>query len=803
MSSLCRNTGVWVVIATCFTGFVCPLASAGDAPTVSKEQRDFFETRIRPVLVTHCFECHAQDSKEIGGKLLLDSASGLRAGGESGAIVTPGEPDQSLLIQSLRHETGAMPPDEKLPDAVINDFVQWVKTGAADPRTEAAPTPTATEQADAPQLWSLQPVQSFSDPTVADTAWAIDSLDRFVQAGFESAGVAVAGDAAPEVLIRRLYADLTGLRPTPEQHQAFVKAYQSHGRMAVEQLVDELLASPHFGERWGRHWLDIARYGESNGNDGLGRNPTFASAWRYRDYVIDALNRDIPYDRFLSEQIAGDLLPAETDGERDRLLIATGFLAIGSKPAKAMNDNFAMDVVNDQIDVISTGVMGLSVACARCHDHKHDPVPTKDYYALAGIFTSTETLWGPAANEALTAPSTPLHQLKGTAPLPAPTEVDMAVFNKAIEGARNKPPQPKAGSATAMGVRDAKTIADCKIHINGETKSQGEAVPRGFLSACNVDSGTYAIGATQSGRVQLAEWLTSPDHPLTARVMVNRTWLHLFGRGIVSTPDDFGTYGTRPSHPQLLDHLALRFMHNGWSVKQMIRAIVLSRTYQLGSDVDVAIRSIDPDNRLFARHDRQRLDAESLRDQILQVSGQLEAEPGTGSDVQHLEVLVNELGSLHRENRHRSVYLCLLRNSPPPELAAFDLPDAIRPAGARSETILPTQSLFLMNSPFLVRQSQKFAERILQQVPDSDENTQTPEQLTALRIQAIYESALNRAATDQEVDWVLQCLQQIQHDSLQESENADAADTSETQQLAAWAVVCQAVLVSNEFRYVD
>ncbi|MCA9059601.1 MAG: DUF1549 domain-containing protein, partial [Planctomycetaceae bacterium] len=341
-------------------------------------------------------------------------------------------------------------------------------------------------------------------------------------------------------------------------------------------------------ERWGRHWLDVARYGESNGNDGLGRNPTFSSAWRYRDYVIDAFNRDLPYHRFLQEQIAGDLLSAESDAERDRLLTATGFLAIGSKPAKAMNDNFAMDVVNDQIDVISTGVMGLSVACARCHDHKHDPVSTRDYYALAGIFTSTETLWGAAANEALTAPTTPLHELKATSPLAAPSEEDQAIFTTAAAGARNKPPQPKAGPARAMGVRDAKKIGNCKIHINGETKKQGEEVPRGVLTEIGAAEPATAIDDKHSGRLQLAEWLTSPTHPLTARVMVNRVWLHLFGQALVSTPDDFGRYGARPSHPELLDYLADQFVQDGWSIRRLIRTIVLSRTYQLSSDADLA-----------------------------------------------------------------------------------------------------------------------------------------------------------------------------------------------------------------------
>ncbi|MCP4848473.1 MAG: DUF1549 domain-containing protein, partial [Verrucomicrobiaceae bacterium] len=261
-------------------------------------------------------------------------------------------------------------------------------------------------------LWAFQPVGPAEVPSAKMQGWSRDTIDQFVIARMEGKGLLPAEDARPATLIRRLYYDLIGLPPTMEAVEAFQEEVAVDSRAAVERLVDNLLASPHFGERWGRHWLDVARFGESNGDDGLGRNASFPHAWRYRDYVVDAFNRDVPYDRFITEQIAGDLLPHEDDSQRDRQLVATGFLAIGAKPAKAMNNNFAMDVVDDQINVVSTAVMGLSVACARCHDHEHDPVPTRDYYALAGIFTSTETLWGRAGNEKLTAPATPLHELK-------------------------------------------------------------------------------------------------------------------------------------------------------------------------------------------------------------------------------------------------------------------------------------------------------------------------------------------------------------------------------------------------------
>ena len=332
----------------------------------------------------------------------------------------------------------------------------------------------------------------------------------------------------------------------------------------------------------------MARFGESNGNAGLSRNPTFPHAWRYRDYVIDAFNADVPFDRFLAEQIAGDLLPSDSPEQRDRHLIATGFLAMASKPAKAMNNNFDMDVVADQIDLIGSGVMGLSVACARCHDHKFDPVPTRDYYALAGMFTSTETMWGVAANEKLTAPATDLHVLKATPDvLPPEGFVETVLVLESNTGVPKPLPKPKwpVGTPLAMGVRDRSKPADCKVNIKGDAMKLGKTVPRGFLSAFESEkANAIEVDPRQSGRLQLVEWLTGERHPLTARVMANRIWLHLFGEGLVRTPDDFGVYGDRPTHPPLLDYLATRFIDEGWSVKRLIRSVVLSRTYQLDSD---------------------------------------------------------------------------------------------------------------------------------------------------------------------------------------------------------------------------
>ena len=522
-------------IAFSLVAVLPPWIAAANA--IDAEQRKFFENRIRPALVEHCYECHSMGAKKVGGKLYLDSPKGMLEGGESGPPVVPGEADQSLLMHALRHlDDLEMPPDKPLPQAVIDDFSKWIAMGAPDPRTDdPAKLASAKARVEADDryaegdLWSFEPIRDSQPPKVKNADWSRDPIDQFVLAGLEEKKLQPTADAGPRTLVRRLYFDLIGLPPPRSEVEEFVAAFEAEGQKAVEVLVDGLLASPHFGERWGRHWLDVARFAESNGNDGLSRNATFPHAWRYRDYVIDALNRDLPYDRFLTEQIAGDLLAenADSDEERDRLLTATGFLAIGSKPAKAMNTNFDMDVVADQIDVICSGVIGLSVACARCHDHKFDPIPTRDYYALAGMFTSTETLWGIAANVSLTAPPTQLHVLKTPAKVERPAELDERIAAIESRSSKNNTPVKKeftypAGTPLAMGVRERKEPADCKINLKGDAKKLGEAVPRGFLTAYDADCmSEVRIDPGQSGRLQLAEWLTMADHPQTARVMAN------------------------------------------------------------------------------------------------------------------------------------------------------------------------------------------------------------------------------------------------------------------------------------------
>jgi hypothetical protein len=769
-------------IAYCLL-LVVVLNRVGHGQSLSADDLKFFENRVRPVLVKHCYSCHSKEAKEVGGKLLLDSRDSLRKGGESGPALVEGKPDESLLIQALQYDGLQMPPEKPLPEAVVNDLHEWVRRGAPDPRQ---PKKIVVKQRNGSSivsdeaLWSLQPRQNPAVPDVQDTEWPRDPLDRFVLSRVEAEKLKPARDVSADNLVRRLYFDLVGLPPPKQEIEAFVADHQIRGGQAVSQLVDRLLASPQFGERWGRFWLDVARYGESNGNDGLGRNPTFPHAWRYRDYVIDAFNADLPYDRFLTEQIAGDLLPHESPAQQDRQRVATGFLALGSKPAKAMNTNFEMDIVADQIDVIGRGILGLSVACARCHDHKFDPIPTRDYYALAGIFTSTETMWGTAANEGLTAPATDLHVLQAAPHVTPPEGFVETVL--VLDSNTGKPKTPakskwKPGTPLAMGVRDRAKPADTKINLKGEMSKLGEVTPRGFLSACKLPE-KIEIDPAQSGRLQLAQWITQPDHPLTARVMVNRIWQQLFGTGIVATPDDFGLYGERPTHPELLDHLSSRFVSSGWSIKQMVRAIVLSRTYQLGSEADANLIAADPQNRLLTRHARRRLEAEVLRDSVLLVSGQLQLMPSVGSLVRHRDILVNLAGNLHQVNNHRSIYLCYLRSSPPPELAAFDLPDFTSVVGQRDVSTVPSQALHLFNNAFVIDQSKYFARLVMSE-------TASPEG----RVRISWERALGREPKPVEIEQALELVRVTE---------ADLSDAEK-----AWTTLCQALLITNEFRYVD
>jgi hypothetical protein len=576
-----------------------------------------------------------------------------------------------------------------------------------------------------PAHWAFRrPVQPTA-PAVQDTDWPRGDIDRFLLSAQERAGLKPVGEARPEELLRRLSFDLTGLPPTPEQVEALLQSVATTGGILTESAwaswVDGFLASPAFGQRWGRHWLDVARFAESTGKE---RNHTFPEAWRYRDWVVDAFNADKPYDRFLREQVAGDLLAQEAPpGERGALTIATGFLALGPKGLnERKREQFVADLVDEQIDTTTRAILGVTVACARCHDHKFDPFTQRDYYALAGIFRSTETCYGTSGDTQRNRQPSSL--------IPVPSEpLATRVPVRRVPPPRLRPNRPAKGTpadalpadnrhtnSLAMGVRDSR-VENAFLLARGEISQRKDRVPRGFVEA--LQQGTPVRMPTgESGRRELANWLTAESNPLVARVAVNRVWLHLFGRGLVRTADDFGRNGETPSHPELLDHLAVRFMADGWSVKRLVRELVTSRAYRLSTATDPKSYAVDPDDVLLWRARPRRLDAEAIRDAILSASGELDPKPLHGSLVAQLGDTI--VGGRLRPDRlaqvsnHRSLYLPVVRDAVIDALEVFDFAEPSLVVTARDETNVPAQALYLMNSPFVLDQSRALARRILQ-----------------------------------------------------------------------------------------
>jgi hypothetical protein len=750
---------------------------APTTPRTTADRYSFFEKKIRPVLVAECYKCHSAKAEKVRGGFLLDTREGIRKGGDLGPGVVPGKVAESLVIQAIRQEDILkMPPKKKLPDAVIADFERWVADGASDPRDGIKVVRRKINIEKGRQFWAFQPPKHHTPPEVKDGAWPKSDIDRFLLAALEEKGLAPVADADRYTLIRRLYFDLIGLPPTPEEVKAFVEDTSSQ---ALARVVDHLLDSPRFGERWGRYWLDVARFAETTGGQ---TNFNYPHAWRYRDYVIASFNADKPYDRFVKEQIAGDLLPADNPRQRAEQRIATGFLAIGPKTLNERNPlQFQMDVVDEQIDTMSQAILGITVACARCHDHKFDPIPQHDYYAIAGIFRSVETFYGTIRVLQSNHPSR-LMEISHEAGLPDAQQrlspQAIARLERQLEDVRNNPGDrsiisrirrqiqiatlqsrldsyEKDGTPKqlAMGVRDRFFTNDSPLFQRGEIDKPGEIIPRGGLQVVSPPLPKITEG---SGRLELAEWMASRDNPLTARVMANRVWLHLFGRGIVATPDNFGAAGYRPSHPELLDHLALSFMDNGWSVKKLIRQIVLSRAYQLSSQHNEENYTADPENVLVWRMSKRRLDAESLRDALLSVSGNLDLTPPVASSV----ALTGEgftrrfrgggrfgRGAFRAPENYRSVYLAVMRDGLPESQALFDAADPYRVVGERSTTTVPSQALYLMNNPFVLRQAEGAARRV--QASGGED---------AERVQQAYLLFFSRPATEEEVKLALNYL---------------------------------------------
>ena len=784
-----------------------------------------FEKNIRPVLVSQCYQCHSAESNKIKGGLALDSRDSTRAGGDSGPAVVPGDVSKSLLIAAIKHTDGLeMPPKKKLTDKQINDLIVWVESGAIDPReSKVQPAGATSNKKKSVDHWAYKQPSRPSVPNPAEKGWASSDIDLFIASGHEAVGVRHNGDAAPETLVRRLYFDLTGLPPTPEEAKNFVELSSKDRQQAIQSTVEKLLASDRFGERWGRHWLDVARFAESSGKE---TNFNYPHAWRYRDYVIDSFNRNVPFDDFIREQLAGDLLPASDDQRRAELLVATGFLAIGSKSHIERNKKqFELDVADEQIDTVTQAFLGVTVACARCHDHKFDPIPQSDYYALAGIFRSTETFYG-------TIPVIQNNNPSQLVSLPANAEVAInadrltdtvreglekqvnELRQKRLELTRKKQfassefvqsgillatLEAKLGAyesdgtpkKLAMGVKDRSKARDSELFIRGEVDKPGEAVPRGFVSVlCTKQP---KISSEVSGRLELADWIASADNPLTARVIVNRVWQHLFGRGLVDTPDNFGVSGSLPSHPELLDYLAITFVEEDkWSVKSLIRRIVSSRVYQLDSASSPENLAVDPDNKFLWRVPPRRLDAEEIRDSMLMVSGVLDLQRPIGSAVatggEGYTGGIERFGLLS-ENKFkcRSVFLPVIRGRAFESMDVFDGVDGSMIVGKRDQTTVPTQSLYLLNSPYVMELATFAANRMI-----------TEKQSPPDRVSRIYQVMLGRLPSSQEVDTALAFIDKVRAQSAPPGRPVARGRTPNHEQ-TAWAAYCQSVWASGEF----
>ncbi len=929
---------------------------AGAAPS----DAEFFESKIRPLLTAHCMECHGEE-KQKGG-LRLDSRAGWTKGGESGPALVPGNVQASLLLKAVHYldPNLQMPPKRRLSDAQVGDLEQWVRRGAPDPRAEATttrPKQTGLTLEQGRKFWSYLPVKAQSVPAVKDATWPRGEVDRFLLTRMETRSVRPSGDADRATLARRVFYDLTGLPPTPEQLAAFV---DDPAPDAYPRLVDSLLASPQFGERWGRHWLDVARYAESLTLRGF----ILKDAWRYRDYVIDAFNDDRPYDQFVREQIAGDLLPHTPRAQRERQMVATTFLALGNTNLEEQDkQQLVMDVVDEQLDTLGKTFLAQTIGCARCHDHKFDPIPTADYYALAGILKNTRTLehsnvskwievplpvdpseekvlkdhdaavavlqarikaardrekvaakptprtggaldpatlpgvvvddtqakrvgdwtasrfsgrfigegylhdgaagkgkrtltflpelphagryevrlaYVPGRNRAAAVPvtvfsadgeklltinqqedppldgrfiilgvfrfelngqgfvivsndseghvvadavqflpvdvkDTPAKPAVGASPAPpARAGADPTAEIKALEAELKQLQSRGPQRPTCLSVREEEKIADARVHVRGSVHNLGALVPRGFLQVASAGPAA-SLPAGQSGRLELAQWMTRNDNPLTARVMVNRTWHWIFGAGLVRTTDNFGTTGERPSHPELLDHLAARFMQQGWSVKKLVRELVMSRAYQLSSAAAPALLRADPENRLFARASRRRLDAESLRDTLLLLGGNLAGQrggptlrPDTAADYAY-----------RHDDTRRSVYAPVLRNALPDLFEVFDFADPSVATGARNTSTASTQALFMLNHPFVRQQAAAAAGRTLG-LPAAD---------SAQRVRRAWLAALAREPSKAEAALAARRLAEA---------GADPAQLRE-----AWTQIWHALVASVDFRHVN
>ncbi len=782
----------------------------------TEEQVAFFEAKIRPVFVQHCYECHSSTASELGGGLLLDSQKGIVKGGDTSPSVVPHDPEASLLMVALRYSKAdlQMPPSGKLAGHEIQDIMRWIEMGAPDPRTEDTVSLMKAKKTidwdKAKDFWSLLPLTVPRPPEVDDSDWPLTSIDRFLLAGMKRNGLEPSSDSSRVAWIRRATYDLIGLPPTPEQIDAFVNDQHSS---AFAIVVERLLATQEYGERWGRHWLDVVRYSDTAGDNSDFPIPQMI---KYRDWVIDAFRDDMPYDRFVREQLAGDLLPSSSVAEAHRQLIATGYVAGARRFGSRVDDYPTHLTIEDTLDNVGRAFLATTINCARCHDHKFDPVTAEDYYALYGIFNSTRFPWPGIELEQKQRDFVPLvstdvadqvKQSRAKDQQPLDDEV------KALEKQKRELPQnatdddkksledlikkarDKAESFAkrplpfeqAYAVVDAKKKSDVAIQIKGDPNKVGDIVPRRFLTVL----GGQRVLDTQStsGRLQLAKWITEPDNPLTARVMVNRIWLYHFGRGIVPTPNDFGRQGKPPSHPELLDWLAIRFIESGWSIKAIHREIMLSRVYRLNSNPSLKSIEADPSNIFLSYFPRLRMDAESIRDTLLTLGGNLDPKPGEAHpfppQTQWKFTQHNPFKAVYECN-HRSVYLMTQRIQRHPFLSMFDGADPAVSTPLRPVSTTPLQALYFLNDPFVHKQASGFAERVLSHSDNREE-----------QLRFAYRLALGRFPTTFEIESSKKLLDSTGKALAESNSNPGEVESQ------SWQSLLRSMFRLNEFIYLD
>lgn len=767
----------------------------------------FFENRIRPLLHEHCLDCHSAALKIEECGLALDSAEGWQRGGGRGPAVMPNQPARSLLLKAVSHAEPdlQMPPDGRLQESEIEDLKQWIAAGATDPRQGQSRIAGLTLR-QAEDWWAIAPIPGQAELAharrvlleKANAEHSNSAIDDYVLAASSVAGVAPLGQADARTLIRRASYDIAGLPPTAHEVAQFES---DHSNEAYLSLVDRLLASPRYGQRWGRHWLDLMRYADylnlQVGDNRQGSVVEYYEAWKYRDWVIEALNSDMPYDRFLHQQIAGDTYPRSADGTPNQEgLIATTWYALGPwDNGDADKHKIVSDIVDDQINVIGQSILGVTLACARCHDHKFDPITIEDYYGLAGIYYSSRVLHSLGAKgahtEVLRTPvATPEYLARRSQQLSAIGELEKKIKSlpdtQAESNSEKQELEVRLASLQSelmpeppmtMAIQEGGTpgslfgeIQDVPVHRRGKYTELGPMVPRGLPKFLSRDS--QAKIESGSGRVALADWIASAKNPLTARVMANRVWQWHFGRGLVSTPNNFGQLGSTPSHSDLLDYLARRLIDSNWSLKSLHREIMMSQVYQRAcltreSELPEALvqhlMKNDPDNRWLTRFQPCPLDAQELRDSILLVCGQLSTSTGGPADDSMF-------------SQRRTVYVQSPRYQREYFASLFDAADNEQPTPVRNVSTVAPQALFFMNHPWMQQMACYLAASV--------RGGQTCD---AGSIERLYRQVFARSPSSQELiivqDWL----------------NTGTPD--ETNQ--RFIELCQMLLSSNEFLYVE